>query len=182
MLRLIALAAAVALLSSAVPAYLMRHGDIAAQGPRIAPAAASQGLDKTGSGQGAESPRYAGRQVQLASGPGGSFITEFRLNGRRMAAVVDTGASAVAINETIARQIGIPVAPEDFRYAVQTANGSTHAAAAVIGEVEIGRIRVEDVQAIVLPDEALPTALIGMTFLGRLSRFSAEGDRLTLVQ
>jgi aspartyl protease family protein len=109
-------------------------------------------------------------------------VSEFRLNGRRTTAIVDTGASAVAMNETTARQIGISVAPSDFRYSVQTANGATRAAAAVIGEIEIGRIRIDNVQAIVLPDAALPTTLIGMTFLRGLSHYSVDGDRLTLVQ
>ena len=112
----------------------------------------------------------------------GHFVTDFRLNGRRVTGVVDTGASAVAINETTARQIGISLAPSDFRYDVQTANGHTRAAAAVIGEIEIGRIHVRNVQAMVLEDDALGTTLVGMTFLNQLSHFSVDGRTLTLVQ
>ncbi len=41
-------------------------------------------------------------------------------------------------------------------------------------------MRVEDVDAFVLHDKALSGTLIGMSFLKRLTGYSAEGDRLRL--
>lgn len=122
----------------------------------------------------------SGRTVEIAPDPRGHFTAEFRLNGQRVDAMVDTGASVVAINETTARRIGISLSPADFRHEVNTANGIIKAASASLDRIEIGRIRVRDVTAVVLADEALSTTLIGMSFLNRLHSYGVEEGRLLL--
>ena len=52
----------------------------------------------------------------------------------------------------------------------------------VIDVLEIGRVRLEGVQALVLDDKALQTSLIGMSALNRLARFKVEGKVLLLEQ
>ncbi len=123
-----------------------------------------------------------GRKVRLAADQRGHFSGEFRLNGRSVPAMVDTGATTVAINRSTARRIGLQLAPSDFRYQVNTANGPARAAGAVIRRLEIGRIAVEDVDAVVLEDAALNGTLIGMSFLNRLSKVQVEDGSLMLVQ
>jgi aspartyl protease family protein len=180
MLRLVFVVAAASVFATTIPAYLISHrADFMPQEPRTNTLSAQVPAERETP---VSMPRYAGRQVQLSMDARGNFVGDFRLNGRRMAGIVDTGASTVAINATMARQIGIALKPSDFRYEVQTANGRTHAASAVIDEIEIGRIRVHDVQAMILDDDALRTALVGMSFLHQLSHFHVEGKRLTLVQ
>ncbi|MBW8285114.1 MAG: TIGR02281 family clan AA aspartic protease [Rhizobium sp.] len=110
----------------------------------------------------------------------GHYRGTFRLNGKAIEAMVDTGASLVAINETTARRIGVSIASLDFQYPINTANGETRAAHVRLQRVEIGSVRVEDVDAFVLRDKALSGTLIGMSFLKRLGGYSAEGDRLRL--
>lgn len=110
----------------------------------------------------------------------GHYRGTFRLNGKATEAMVDTGASLVAINETTARRIGVSIASLDFKYPISTANGETRAAHIRLQRVEIGSVRVEDVDAFVLRDKALSGTLIGMSFLKRLGAYSAEGDRLRL--
>ena len=110
----------------------------------------------------------------------GHYRGTFRLNGKATEALVDTGASLVAINETTARRIGVSVAALDFKYPISTANGETRAAHVRLQRVEVGQVRVDDVDAFVLRDKALSGTLIGMSFLKRLSAYSAEGDRLRL--
>jgi len=112
----------------------------------------------------------------------GHFRDEFRLNGRPQAALVDTGATLVAINSSTARRIGIRLSRPDFIYEVNTANGKTKAAAATIERVQIGRIEVRDVKAVVLDDKALSGTLIGMSFLQRLDSFRVEGNTLRMEQ
>lgn len=123
-----------------------------------------------------------GRKVRIEAGQGGHYTAEFELNGRRVPALIDTGATFVAINESTARRIGINVAAGDFRYDVNTANGKARAAAAMIDRLEIGRITVSDVRALVLEDEALAHTLVGMSFLNRLSRFEVKRGALLLEQ
>lgn len=110
----------------------------------------------------------------------GHYRGTFKLNGKATEAMVDTGASLVAINETTARRIGVSIASLDFKYPISTANGETRAAHIRLQRVEIGSVRVDDVDAFVLRDKALSGTLIGMSFLKHLGSYSAEGDRLRL--
>jgi aspartyl protease family protein len=130
----------------------------------------------------AEPEVLPGRKVRLAADAAGHFLAEFKLNGRRVNAMVDTGATLVAVNLSTARKIGIRLTPADFKYQVATANGNTRAAAATIDSLEIGRIAIDNVQAVVLEDKALNGTLIGMSFLKQLRRFEVEDGALLLVQ
>jgi aspartyl protease family protein len=130
----------------------------------------------------AEPEVLLGRKVRLAADERGHFTAEFKLNGRRVEALVDTGATYVAINRSTARRIGINLVPADFVYRVNTANGRAKAAAATIEQLQIGRIYLEDIEAVVLEDRALSATLIGMSFLKRLDRFEVENGALLLAQ
>lgn len=120
-----------------------------------------------------------GTMVLNADGRG-HFIGTFRLNGKSVTGLVDTGASVVAINERTARTLGYGANSLDFRYPMQTANGQTLAAHVVVDRVEIGNLRVRDVDAMVLRDEALSTTLVGMSFLTKLKSYQVKGGSLTL--
>lgn len=128
------------------------------------------------------SPAIGGRSARIEPGRGGHFVAEARMNGRSVDVLVDTGATLVAINETTARRLGIYLTPADFKYRVRTANGVTEAAAATIKEIRIGQVMVRDVPASVSRDSALSTTLLGMSFLGKLRRFSVENGDLILVE
>ena len=52
----------------------------------------------------------------------------------------------------------------------------------MIDNLQIGRIYIEGVQAIVLDDKALDGALIGMSFLKRLDKFEVADGELVLTQ
>jgi aspartyl protease family protein len=129
----------------------------------------------------AEEP-LIGRKVRVSADATGHFLADFKLNGRSVNAMVDTGATLVAINVSTARRIGINLKPADFRYEVSTANGNARAAGVIIDSLQIGRIAIDKVQAVVLEDEALSGTLIGMSFLKQLSKFQVEDGSLLLVQ
>lgn len=112
----------------------------------------------------------------------GHFVTQFRMNGRPVEAMVDTGATIVAISRSTARRLGISVLPADFVYQVQTANGTTKVARAVIKSIEFGSIRVRDVEAAIIDDKALGSTLLGMSFLNQLKSFKVENGELVLKQ
>jgi len=124
----------------------------------------------------------SGRKVRLDADQRGHFTADFRLNGRSVPAMIDTGATAVAINRSTARRIGISLQQSDFTQQVDTANGRTGAAVVMIDRLEIGRISVEKVPALVLEDKALGGTLIGMSFLSRLGKYQVENGALLLVQ
>lgn len=123
-----------------------------------------------------------GRKVLIPSDNRGHYAADFKLNGRAVTAMVDTGATLVALNESTARRIGIKLQSGDFRHRVSTANGEVKAASVTIDTLQIGKIAIDTVPAVVLEDKALGETLIGMSFLKRLGRFSVEDGALLLVQ
>lgn len=127
-------------------------------------------------------PMLLGRKVRVPADARGHFAADFKLNGRPVEAMVDTGATVVALNQTTASRIGIHLNPSDFIYTVNTANGKTKAASATIDDLQIGKIYVEKIPAVVLQDSALGGTLIGMSFLKRLSKFQVENGSMILEQ
>ncbi len=123
-----------------------------------------------------------GRKVQLAPDGRGHFIGDFRMNGYRVQAMVDTGATLVAMNASTARRIGLNLSPADFVHSAETANGQARAAVAILQRIEIGRIEMRDVEVVVLEDHALAGVLVGMSFLNRLRRYAVDGGSLVLEQ
>jgi len=117
---------------------------------------------------------------RLRADPRGHHIAFFRLNGLCVEGMIDTGATAVAINASTARRAGIQLSPGDFIYTVETANGTVRAARATLDEVSLGSIRVHDVETLVLEDQALGMVLIGMSFMGKLRSFKHENGLLVL--
>ncbi|HEY4192427.1 MAG TPA: TIGR02281 family clan AA aspartic protease [Mesorhizobium sp.] len=130
----------------------------------------------------AATPQPAGRKVLVPSDGRGHYVAAFKLNGRQVDALIDTGATLVAINTSTARRIGISLSTSDFNQSVSTANGVTRAAIVNLDTLQIGKIAIDDVQAVVLDDKALQTNLIGMSFLNRLGKFQAQDSTLLLVQ
>jgi aspartyl protease family protein len=121
------------------------------------------------------------RTVKLVSDSRGHFNVEARIDGRRIDAVVDTGASMVVLNESSAARAGIFVRPSDFTGRANTANGVGKFAPVRINRIELNGIVVRDVQAAVMTDDSLKTNLLGMSFLSKV-RFTHDRGRLILEQ
>jgi aspartyl protease family protein len=112
----------------------------------------------------------------------GHFATEGRIDGQRIAFMVDTGASVIALNESSAARFGLRPSPGDYNATVTTANGTIKAARAKIAMLDVGGLVVRDVDAMVLPDEALSENLLGLSFLKKLKRFEYANDTMVLEQ
>ena len=96
--------------------------------------------------------------------------------------MVDTGASVIALNESSAARIGVRPPPRDYTSNVSTANGTIKGARTRLAEVNVGGLVVRDVDAMVLPDEALSEILLGLSYLSKLKRFEFAGGKLVLEQ
>ncbi|MEM7289996.1 MAG: TIGR02281 family clan AA aspartic protease [Pseudomonadota bacterium] len=125
---------------------------------------------------------YAGRTHRLKADRHGHFIARARMNGAYVEVLVDTGATSVAINKSTARRLGIHLKASDLKYRVNTANGVTMAASAIIDRIEIGRVGAENVQAAVLPDKSLNGTLLGMSFLKEMRSFEIRNGELLISQ
>jgi len=123
-----------------------------------------------------------GGMIRLQADAQGHYTGNFKINGKPVQGLIDTGATYVALNESLARRLGFSGNQLDFRYAVNTANGQTKAAHVMLDRVEIGGIRVRNVEAFVLKDEALSGTLVGMSFLQKLASYSVADGSLSLKQ
>jgi aspartyl protease family protein len=123
-----------------------------------------------------------GRNLIIPRDARGHFQTEGRIDGQRLDFMVDTGASVVALNERSAARFGFRPSRNDYNAAVSTANGTIKAARTRLAMVEVGGIVVRDVDAMVLPDEALSENLLGLSFLSKLKRFEYAKGQLILEQ
>jgi aspartyl protease family protein len=124
----------------------------------------------------------ASRSLSLTPDSRGHFITEARINGQDIGFMVDTGASVVAVNESSAARFGVYPSRGDFTANVTTANGTIKGARTRLAMVDIGGLVVRDVDALVLPDEALSENLLGLSFLSRLKRFEYSNGQMVLQQ
>ena len=120
-----------------------------------------------------------GRAASVTKASDGHYWAEAVVNGKRVRFLVDTGATAVALTAEDAERLGIHPSELDYTARVSTANGQARAAQVTLASVSVAGARVPDVQALVI-EKGLPTSLLGMTYLGRLSRFEATQTALIL--
>lgn len=119
--------------------------------------------------------------VVLEADRGGHYATELVVNGQRVTALVDTGATTVAFNRTDAERLGL-----DYRRGrlikTHTASGEAEAYLITLDEVQMGPILLRGIEATVsvLPGSPQP-ALLGMSFLRRLELVT-DGRQLKLMQ
>jgi aspartyl protease family protein len=122
------------------------------------------------------------RSLDIPRDSRGHFLTDGRIDGQRVNFMIDTGASLVALNEKSAARFGLRPSRSDYNSTVTTANGTIKAARTRLPMVELGGLVVRDVDAVVLPDEALSENLLGLSFLSKLRRFEYANGRLVLEQ
>jgi aspartyl protease family protein len=124
----------------------------------------------------------ANRSISIPRDARGHFQTDARIDGQHIDFMVDTGASVVALNERSAARFGLRPSRGEYNATVTTANGTIKAARARIAMMDVGGLIVRDVDAMVLPDEALSENLLGLSFLSKLKRFEYANGRLVMEQ
>lgn len=119
-------------------------------------------------------------EARLLADGRGQFITYASINGVAVPAMIDTGATFVALNGEHAARMGI-----DFRRGQRatsyTANGPVQAYLVTLARVQVGDVVLTNVQAAVVEGGAdkLPMVLIGMSFL-RNVEMRRSGNTMTL--
>lgn len=110
----------------------------------------------------------------------GMYLTNGSVNGYQVNFLVDTGASAIALNAATAERLGI-----NFRQApqvgVSTASGREMAYDIMLSEVQLGAITLNNIRALVIDGPEPARALLGMSFLNQLD-MQRTGDRLELIK
>ena len=92
------------------------------------------------------------------------YQTRASINGRAVQVMVDTGANVVALNSVQARQLGVDY-ESGSQARVETAGGFVRGWGVTLRTINVGGIKVENVQATVLEGDFPSTILLGMTYL-----------------
>ena len=121
----------------------------------------------------------SGTDAQVVKGADGHYWAEAHIDGKAVRVLVDTGASVVALTRADALRLGVDPEPEAFTGKVQTASGVVRAAPVQLKTISVAGARVDRVEALVV-EQGLEYSLLGMSYLGRLSAFSATPAGLTL--
>ena len=113
------------------------------------------------------------REVILESNRRNSYIATAAVNGRDVEVLIDTGATQVAVSESLAKRLGLRRGPS---FEVATANGVTTAYATLLDSVRLGNIELHGVKASVVPRMSEPDVLLGMNFLSKLEMTQSNGQ------
>ena len=164
---------ALAVASALTTAWWLNHADARGQAQAAVPAAVHAPAEASASG--------AATQVLKAAD--GHYWADALIDaedgGRAVRVMVDTGASVIALTPADAARLGLDLKPSDFSATVVTAAGPAPAARVELASVSVAGARVERVDALVV-QQGLPHSLLGMSYLGRLSAFTATPASLTL--
>lgn len=155
---------------------MLRHAIIAVIGFAAAAfaTAAVVGLDR------ARVPATPGpAAMQIPRAQDGHYWVTGEVGDRRIRFLVDTGATTVSLTPDDARTLGVDPDRLAYRYEVSTADGHARAAKVRLTSLSVGGATLRDVDALVI-EKGLPTSLLGMTYLGRLSKFEAGPEGLVL--
>jgi aspartyl protease family protein len=123
-----------------------------------------------------------GHSHSIAPDARNHFQTVGQMDGQRIDFMVDTGATLVTLNETSAARVGVHPSRNAYTVRIATANGVVKGARVQLAALNVGGLVVRDVDAIVLPDEALSANLLGLSFLSRLKRFEYANGQMVLEQ
>jgi aspartyl protease family protein len=117
-------------------------------------------------------------EVSLASSRGGHYLLDGKIDGHTVTFLLDTGASAVAIPQQLAKELGLqPGAPVQIR----TANGTVTGWRTRLGLLQLGDIQLREVAALITPGMEGHEVLLGMSALKQLE-FTQKGGTLVLRQ
>jgi aspartyl protease family protein len=121
-------------------------------------------------------------RVTLNADRRGHFETSMTVNGKAVKAMVDTGATLIALTYEDGRALGLVRPGDRYELKLQTANGTAGAKRVTLNNVRIGGISLSNVDGIVAQEGALGVNLLGMSFLKKLRSFEMQNGRLVLEQ
>jgi aspartyl protease family protein len=119
-----------------------------------------------------------GVEVKLTRNTMGHYVATGRINGREVRFFLDTGATHVALSQSLARALELEEGPPSQ---TRTANGTITTYRTMLDRVEVGGIRLRGVTASINPRMAGDEVLLGMSFLKNLDLIQ-RGDQLLLRQ
>jgi aspartyl protease family protein len=105
------------------------------------------------------------REVPIPINRASQYKTTAEINGRRVPVLIDTGANTIALSSVVAKQIGInyPIGKPSTR--VSTASATMPAYSVRLDSVDVGGIRANNIDAVIIEGDHPRITLLGMTYL-----------------
>lgn len=108
------------------------------------------------------------RQVVIRKNNADQYMVNGSINGQSVQFLVDTGATAVAMNEMDARRLGLQYRIDGTEAQVVTASGVAKSWKVTLDSVKVGEISVSNVEAVVVQGGFPTQVLLGMTYLNHV--------------
>jgi len=118
------------------------------------------------------------KEIILQRNAYGHYVSAGRINGQEVTFLLDTGASDIAIPESVANRIGLKKGNQIY---IKTANGDAKAWRTRLDRVALGEIMLYDLSATILPNISGNEILLGMNFLKHFELIQ-KGKTLTIKQ
>jgi aspartyl protease family protein len=118
------------------------------------------------------------KEIVLQRNAYGHYVTSGIINNHQVTFLLDTGATSVAVPESVAKEIGLR---KGQAITVSTANGNTKAYLTRLDHIAIGDIRLHDLSATILSNATGDEVLLGMNFLKHFE-IVQKGNTLTIRQ
>ncbi len=169
---------------------LLRAGQTSPEGVRLVSANARKAVLEINGKRGTYtlgshiSSSYAapgGRELSVQIWPDarGMYTILGSINGFPVRFLVDTGATAIAMNAAQARRLGIDYRVVGEPGLASTASGVVKSYGVMLDRVNVGDIQLRNVRAGVIDGNHPEMVLLGMTFLGRVE-MARKGQMLEL--
>lgn len=125
--------------------------------------------------------RVEGSQTVIPLSSDGHYWVRAKVNRGELDLMIDTGATFTALSKEGADAVGLLPHPQIAPVELSTANGAITALGGIIDELAFGTITATNLEAVILPSEALDTNVIGMNLLSQLAAWRVEDNKLILV-
>lgn len=120
-------------------------------------------------------------EERIFSNENGMFLALGTINGQTVRFLVDTGATSVAMNKSQAKKLGIRYRIHGEPATASTASGYVRSYRVRLKSVSLGKIKRNNVEAMVIDGNHPGPILLGMSFLGDL-KVEKSGSAMTLRQ
>jgi len=124
--------------------------------------------------------RVSGAETIIPLGADGHYHALVSINGQKIAAMIDTGATFTSFEESAAAKFGLVPSRNRLPTELETANGVITARFGIARDLRLGNIVVKDAEIAITPNTAAPQGVIGMDLLSRLASWRVEKGELHL--
>jgi aspartyl protease family protein len=142
------------------------HSEDVAESAPVASRSSSQSIDALD------------QSVELTRDSNGYFYADVQINGAPVHAVVDTGATVMALSREDARAAGIATSIGMNDVVGQGADGVVKGEQVMLDRVTLGQKTAEGVPAVILSNGG--QSLLGQSFLTKFASVKIEGDKMVL--